>query len=190
MSTNSNSRFSRFGTSLIHRASAVVVFFFAIASFTDFALAASHEDRAALEKRHNHANELYAQGKHEEAEVELRAVVAAARRVLGPEHRHTLIIRDNLGKALYAQGKYAVAEKEYRAVLAIRERAMGESHDDIYLSCDHLAACLAKQHKAPEALDFARRAYEGWHTMYGENHLYTKNARKLLEELEQSQKPR
>ncbi len=189
MSANSDSRLSRFGSSFIHRGPAVVAFFFAIVSFAVFALAA-HEDKAALEKRHDHANELYAHGKYAEAEVELRAAAANARHVLGPEHRHTLTIRDSLGKALCAQGKYAAAEKEYRAVLAIRERAMGESHDDIYLSCDHLAACLANQHKTPEALDFARRAYEGWHTMYGENHLYTNNARKLLEELEQSQKPR
>ncbi|MBI5385961.1 MAG: tetratricopeptide repeat protein [Verrucomicrobia bacterium] len=140
-----------------------------------------------LQSRNNLAIALDDQGQHAEAELEHRTVLALKERVLGPEHPDTLASRNNLANALDFQGKHAEAEQEHRAVLALRERVLGPEHPDVFQSCHNLAICLKDQKKKAEALGFSRRALEGWRKSLGEEHPHTKNAKKLLEELQQAQ---
>ena len=57
------------------------------------------------------ANSLHGQGQHATAEQMEREVLDMQRRVLGPEHPHTLKTMSNLGCSLHGQGKHAEAEQ-------------------------------------------------------------------------------
>lgn len=59
------------------------------------------------------------QGKHSEAEVLYRSVLATQEEVLGPEHPDTMITLGNLAVALDNQGDYAGAEKMYACPASI-----------------------------------------------------------------------
>ena len=111
-------------------------------------------------------------------------MLAIRERVLGAEHPDSLTSRNNLAEGLHAQGRDAEAEQEHRAVLAIRERVREAWHPDIFTSCHNLALCLQARMKTGEAIAFARRAWEGRKRGFGDEHLSTRKALSLLEELE------
>jgi hypothetical protein len=60
------------------------------------------EDEQRLDAAGNLAKALNGQGKHAEAVTVYREVLAAQRRVLGPEHLGTLVTANNLANALNA----------------------------------------------------------------------------------------
>jgi tetratricopeptide (TPR) repeat protein len=89
-------------------------------------LGADHPD--TLTFRSNRAVMLSQLHRHEEAEVEARAVLQTRIRVLGPEHPDTLTSRHNLASALRGRGEYEQAETELRAALEGFTRALGPDH--------------------------------------------------------------
>jgi len=95
--------------------------------------------------------------------------------------------RHKRAENLQAEGNYAEAEVEHRAVLAIRQRVLGPEHPDVAQSCYNLAQCLKAQNKCPEALAFARQALEIWTKKLGADYSFTKDAKKLVAELEPAQ---
>ena len=123
-------------------------------------------------------------GQHAEAEAEFRSLCPIMERVLGPESRETLGARNNLANALERQNKFAEAEAEHKAVLAIQERSLGGQHPDVIISYFNLAICLDAQGKKAEALGFAKRAWEGQRKLAGEQHPFTRETRRLVDELE------
>ncbi|MCX6900136.1 MAG: tetratricopeptide repeat protein [Verrucomicrobia bacterium] len=202
MSAHAGSRLSRFGTCCLHRAPAVLAFCFAIAAGT-FAThaaeaptvskdakpsAATKEGLAALKKRFNMAANLFFKGQYAQAEKELHDILNIYKRDLGLEHPETLNCRVAVGGLLLVQNRPAEAESEFRAILAIRERVLGTDHPDALSTCYGIAQCLAAQNKIPEALLFARRAADGLANASGKAGRLAKPAKKLVEELEQSQK--
>jgi len=106
--------------------------------------------RNVLDSQNDLANALHAQGKHAEAEVVLRSVLAACEHVFGPDHPGTLKSYDNLALALHLQGKHAEAEQQFRKVLAIRLRVLGTAHFDTLSSRNNLALELSVQGKHAE----------------------------------------
>jgi hypothetical protein len=57
------------------------------------------------------ADSLGDRGKHAEAEAMQREELDVRRRLLGPEHPHTLATMGNLADSLHGQGKHAEAEQ-------------------------------------------------------------------------------
>ncbi len=73
-----------------------------------------------------------------QAEQQLREVLAARLRVLGPDHRNTLATRHEIARMLDERGQYEQAEREYRDVLAAEMRILGPDHPDIRVTRDSL----------------------------------------------------
>ncbi|MBI5821084.1 MAG: tetratricopeptide repeat protein [Verrucomicrobia bacterium] len=196
------SRLSRFGTSCLHRAPAALAFGCAIA-FAPLAAhgadtpsvsndakpsAATKEGLAALKKRFNMAYDLVYGSRLAQGEREMRDILSIYERDLGPEHPETLACRYAVAGFVLMQNRLAEAESEYRAILGIRERLMGVDHPDTLITSCALAKCLAMQNKTPEALRFARRALDGLSKAPDKVSKFAKQAKKLVEELEQLQK--
>jgi hypothetical protein len=81
-----------------------------------------------------------ATGKHAEAEQNLREVLDVVRRVLGPEHPHTLTTMSNLATSLQGQGKHAEAEQMQRELLDMQRRVLGPEHSDTLATVSDLAS--------------------------------------------------
>ena len=99
----------------------------------------------------------------------------------------TLKTRDNIALVLRHQGRCVEAEAEHRAVLAIGKRVLGPDHRFVFEVQYNLARCLKEQKNYTEALVLAQKALEGYRKTLGRGHLQTKDAKKLVEELEQPQ---
>jgi hypothetical protein len=89
---------------------------------------AESEDRLAA--ANNLASSLRGQGKYAEAEQMEREILDVRRRVLGPEHPHTLKKMSNLGCSLHGQGKHAEAEQMQRELLDVQRRVLGPEHPE------------------------------------------------------------
>jgi hypothetical protein len=66
-------------------------------------------------------------------------------RILGKEHKYTLISIYMLACVLYEQGKYVDAEALLRRCLEGEERILGKEHKDTLLSKSLLARILGEQ---------------------------------------------
>jgi hypothetical protein len=102
------------------------------------------------------ANALHGQGKHAEAVTLHREVLAVERRVLGPEHSHTLATANNLASALAEQGENAEAVTMQREALVVRRRFMGPEHSHTLKAASNLARTLAQEDKHDEAATMCR----------------------------------
>ena len=69
-----------------------------------------------------------------------REVLGVQRRVLGPEHPHTLTTMSNLATSLRDQGKRAKAEPMFRELLDVRRRVLGPEHPDTLATVKNLAS--------------------------------------------------
>ncbi|MEM9458849.1 MAG: serine/threonine-protein kinase [Myxococcota bacterium] len=108
--------------------------------------------------RHNVANILCTQGKHEEAEDEQYRALALLEKALGPGHPRVADSRNTLAIILYEQGKYEQAELEQRRALASLEEALGPKHPHVANSRANFAATLHEQGHYREAEHEHRRA--------------------------------
>jgi tetratricopeptide (TPR) repeat protein len=104
-----------------------------------------------LQAAQNLANAFFHQGKYAEAETLFGEVLVVRRRVLGPEHPHTLMTATNLASALIRQGKYAEAETMYHGVLEVQRRVLAPEHPDTLMTAGNLANSLNCQDKYAEA---------------------------------------
>jgi hypothetical protein len=93
------------------------------------------------------------QGDHAGAEAELRDVLAAELRVLGPDHPDTLATRHQIALVMAARGEPIAAEAELRDVLAARLRVLGPDHPDTMTTRYEIAERITGQgkHAAAEA---------------------------------------
>jgi tetratricopeptide (TPR) repeat protein len=123
------------------------------------------------------------QNKHEQAEAGLEELLKIRERVLGPDHPDTVKTRVDLAATLRVQGKHQAAVKVHRELLAIRERALGPEHPDVYKSCFNLAFALLYAGELDEAVQYAERNEQGCRNHYGPDHLQTREAKKLHENI-------
>jgi hypothetical protein len=93
------------------------------------------------------------QGNHAAAEAELRDVLAAELRVLGPDHPKTLATRQQIALEIAQRGDPVEAEAELRDVLAAELRVLGPDHPDTLTTWYHVAERMTGQgkHAAAEA---------------------------------------
>jgi hypothetical protein len=77
-------------------------------------------------------------------------VVALRKKVLGPEHHHSL---NSLASIYLEKGQLAEAEELGLQVLAIRVRLLGMEHHHSLASMEHLAALYEKQGRLEESQD-------------------------------------
>jgi len=80
--------------------------------------------------RNNLGIALAAQGRHAEAEVEFRSILAVHECVLAPKHAVTLRTRQAFADELAANGDYAEAEAEFRAIFDGQQQMLGAEHLD------------------------------------------------------------
>ena len=69
-----------------------------------------------------------------------RELLGVQRRVLGPEHPHTLTTMSNLATSLHDQGKHAEAEQMQRELLDMQRRVLGPEHSDTLATVSDLAS--------------------------------------------------
>jgi tetratricopeptide (TPR) repeat protein len=100
---------------------------------------------------------LYSSGQYVEAEQMHQQTLELRRKVLGPEHPHTLASMSNFALVLNSQGKYDDAEEMHRRTLGLGERVLGNEHPDTLASLENLADLLRTQGKEGEAEEMYER---------------------------------
>ncbi|WP_157745079.1 tetratricopeptide repeat protein [Micromonospora coxensis] len=137
-------------------------------------------DLQTLQMRQDLAIVLHSQGRYDEAETELRELLATQTRVLGAEHPDTLTTRHNLAIAAKEQGRHDEAETEYREVLAIQTRVLGAEHPDTLRTRHNLANVLNSQGRYDEAETEFRELLATQTRVLGAEHPHTLGARRNL----------
>jgi hypothetical protein len=74
--------------------------------------------------------------------------MAAYKRLLGPDHPHTLGSRNSLANAYQVAGRAAEAIPLHQQTLAARERVLGPDHPDTLQSQNNLAAAYRQAGRA------------------------------------------
>jgi tetratricopeptide (TPR) repeat protein len=90
------------------------------------------------------------------AETLHRQTLAARIRVLGPEHRDTLLSRSNLAQALIAQGHYDEAEQNARDAFSTLLRTAGPLDAYTLDALKQLGKALGHEHRYDEAQQLFR----------------------------------
>ncbi|MEM9460900.1 MAG: tetratricopeptide repeat protein [Myxococcota bacterium] len=119
--------------------------------------------------RNNLSAALIQQGKDDEAQAQLRALLVTYE-ALGPDHPRVATVRGNLGVLLFGQGKYAEAQAEYRMALAVREKALGPDHSSVADLRWNLAKALQAQGEYEQAQAELVAAVAGYHKAVGPDH--------------------
>ncbi len=86
-----------------------------------------------------------------------REILDVRRRVLGPEHPHTLKTMSNLGCSLHGQGKHGEAEQMTREVLDVRRRVLGPEHPDTLATVSNLASLDSIRSASTSIVPFVSR---------------------------------
>jgi Tfp pilus assembly protein PilF len=95
------------------------------------------------------------------------------RRVLGEEHRETLVAINNFAVNLVRQDRLAEAEPYLREVMEKFRRVLGEEHPDTLNAINNLGWVLQAQGKLAEAEPYYREAVEKKRRVLGEEHWAT-----------------
>ena len=94
---------------------------------------------------------LQGQGKLDEAQSHLQAVLEIRERTVGPDHPLLASLIGNLGLILSDQGKHAEAEAAYARCLALLRKGFGEEHQVIVTARLNLSNAQRRQGKLDEA---------------------------------------
>jgi non-specific serine/threonine protein kinase/serine/threonine-protein kinase len=121
--------------------------------------------------------------RYAEAERLLRQTLEIERRVLGPEHRFTLVTAGNLGETLTGEGQYPEAEKLIRETLEIKRRTLGQSHKVYLASLYALGSLLQYEKRYPEAELVLTAGLEGLRRVVGDAHPKTVSTYYVLAEV-------
>jgi tetratricopeptide (TPR) repeat protein len=118
----------------------------------------------------NIGKSLSQQEHYREAESILRRCLEWRERVLGEDHKDTLMSIYMLACVLHGQGKYVDAEAFVRQCLKLRERVLGKEHEDTLLSKYWLARILGEQGRYKEAEIVYQRTLDGFGRTLGNGH--------------------
>jgi tetratricopeptide (TPR) repeat protein len=103
-------------------------------------------------------------------------------RVLGPDHRDTLLSRDSLARAYQSAGKTAAAIALFEHTLGVRERALGLDHPDTLQSRENLAGACLEANRTAEAIALFEQTLAARERMLGHGHPSTLTSRNDLAE--------
>lgn len=138
------------------------------------------DETQALALRHELGRTALEQGRLPEAEHELRQVIAARDRLLGPGHPDTLASRHKLARAIMEQRRWDVAEAELQGIVAGEERVRGSEHPDTLTIRHSLARAVLAQGRSTEAEQDLRAILDVWLARSGEEHPETVGIRNSL----------
>jgi tetratricopeptide (TPR) repeat protein len=114
----------------------------------------------------NLANLYHAQGKWAEGEALQLEAFEVKRRILGPEHRDTLISMGNLANTYATEGKYIQAEPLFKRALEVQLRLLGPEHLDTLYTLSVLALMYQRQGKyalaETHATELLARSRHAW----------------------------
>jgi tetratricopeptide (TPR) repeat protein len=110
------------------------------------------------------------EGRYVDAEPLVIQVLAVRRRVLGEEHRETLITRSNLARLYQDQRLFARAEPLFASILEIRRRTLGPEHPDTLNSMNSLARVYLDQKQFAQAQPLFVKVLEARRRVLGARH--------------------
>ena len=122
------------------------------------------------------AQDLQAQGKHDEAEPLYREALEMDRESLGTRHPNTLIAINNLAQVLQAQGKLDEAEPLSREALEVERQTLGDRHPHTLSSMNELGALLQAKGDLAAAEPLQREALKVRRETLGSRHPSTLNS--------------
>ena len=96
-----------------------------------------------------------------------------SRRVLGPEHRDTLMAVQESAYILYAAGDFAAALEIREEVLVLSRKALGTEHPDTFLAMANLARSYSEAKRWDEAVALHEEAVELRRNLNGPEHQLT-----------------
>jgi Flp pilus assembly protein TadD/regulator of replication initiation timing len=150
----------------------------------------STQDQEALaeaERLNQQVEELYQQGKYNEAIPLAEKALAIFKKVLGDNHPDTATSLNNLAALYQSQGRYSEAEPLYQQALAIRKKQLGDNHPDTATSLNNLAGLYRSQGRYAEAEPLYQQALAIRKKQLGDNHPDTASSLNNLAELYDSQ---
>jgi CHAT domain-containing protein/tetratricopeptide (TPR) repeat protein len=103
-------------------------------------------------------DELYKEGRYEEAVSPAESALAIREKVLGLDHPSVANSLNDLGDLCYVRGDYGRAESLLSRALAIREKALGPNHPMVATSLSNLALLYKKKGEYERADPLFRRA--------------------------------
>ncbi|KAK6512577.1 hypothetical protein TWF481_001461 [Arthrobotrys musiformis] len=112
-------------------------------------------------------NNLYELSSYVEAEYMYRRSVEGRQKLLGHDHRDTLITISNVGRALSSQERHPEAEQMYRRALKGLEKILSDDDSRMIDEVLNLGDALYTQQRYHEAEEMYRRAVEGQQKLGG-----------------------
>ena len=106
-----------------------------------------------------------------------REVLGVQRRVLGPEHPHTLTTMSNLATSLGEQGKHEEAEPMFRNLLDVRSRVLGLEHPDTIATVRSLASLDSIRSASTSIVPFGSRTLPTSHPADSEDGVQSRKPR-------------
>src|SRR5690349_11491119 len=103
-------------------------------------LRAQRDAKKEWEEQTSRVEQLYQQGKYDEALDLARRALDLAEKEFGLDHSNTAESLNNVAVLYKSKGDYASAEPLYRRALAIREKKLGPDHPDTAASVNNLAS--------------------------------------------------
>ena len=98
-----------------------------------------------------------------------RDLLDVRRRLMGPEHPHTLTTMSNLATSLRDQGKHAEAEQMFRELLDVRGRVLGPEHPDTLATVSNLASLDSIRSASTSIVPFVPRTLTSSHAADSED---------------------
>jgi tetratricopeptide (TPR) repeat protein len=111
---------------------------------------------------------------------ELRDLLDAQLRVLGPEHQDTLGTGHQLARLLARQGEYELAERRLRELLAVQARTLGTDHPSTLTTWHDLGLVLAQRGQYAQAAREFSELLEARARLLGAEHRDTRVTRRWL----------
>ncbi|MFP5271839.1 CHAT domain-containing tetratricopeptide repeat protein [Coleofasciculus sp.] len=133
-----------------------------IANFTD--------DLAEADQLFEQVEQLYDQGKYNEAIPLAERMLRLYQNVHGEDHLDISYSLNYLGLLYQNQGRYSEAEPFYRQALEMYKRLLGEEHPDVAASLHNLAALYDSQGRYSDAEPLFRQALQMLKRLLGEEH--------------------
>jgi CHAT domain-containing protein/Tfp pilus assembly protein PilF len=150
----------------------------------------SSQDQEALaeaKRLTQQADQLYQQGKYNEAIPLAEKASVIFKKVLGENHLDTATSLNNLAELYRSQGRYSEAEPFYKQALAIYKAQLGDNHPSTATSINNLALLYQSQGRYSEAESLLKQALTIWKKQLGDNHPDTATSLNNLAEFYRSQ---
>lgn len=114
-------------------------------------------------------NDLYLQGKYDQAVVVGNEALIFAERDRGPDHPDTAESLNNLAELYRVQGQYVRAEELFKRSLAINQKALGPVHPSIATNLNNLALVSQEQGLYVQAEELFKRTLSMMEKVFGPN---------------------